>query len=76
MLPDIPRSRWLSIGQYSSYSPISSSTVIVPEAPGASVSVDSSTPARFDFFVESPGTFPIRLQESGQEIGRLVVSAA
>ena len=41
---------------------------------GRFTSVDSSTPARFNFFVENPGTFPIRLQETGQEIGRLVVS--
>jgi hypothetical protein len=42
--PSIPRSRWLSIGKYISYSPILSSTLIVPFAPGASVSVSSSTP--------------------------------
>ena len=39
-------------------------------------SVDPSTPARFNFFLETPGTFPISLQETGQEVGRLVVSAA
>jgi len=50
--------------------------VVELDGTGRFDSVDSSTPARFDFFVESPGTFPIRLQESGQEIGRLVVSAA
>ena len=50
--------------------------VVELEGTGRFASVDPSTPARFDFFVESPGTFPIRLQETGQEIGRLVVSAA
>jgi hypothetical protein len=50
--------------------------VVELDGTGRFDSVDSSTPARFDFFVETPGTFPIRLQETGQEIGRLVVSAA
>jgi hypothetical protein len=38
-------------------------------------SVDESSPARFDFFLVLPGTFPIRLQESGRVLGRLVVAA-
>ena len=50
--------------------------VVELDGTGRFDSVDSSTPARFNFFVEDPGTFPIRLQETGQEIGRLVVSAA
>jgi hypothetical protein len=50
--------------------------VVELDGTGRFASVDSSTPARFNFFVENPGTFPIRLQETGQEIGRLVVSAA
>ncbi len=50
--------------------------VVELDGTGRFDSVDSSTPARFNFFVENPGTFPIRLQETGQEIGRLVVSAA
>jgi hypothetical protein len=50
--------------------------VVELDGTGRFASVDSSTPARFNFFVENPGTFPIRLQESGREIGRLVVSAA
>ena len=50
--------------------------VVELDGTGRFDSVDSSTPARFNFFVENPGTFPIRLQESGREIGRLVVSAA
>jgi hypothetical protein len=50
--------------------------VVELEGTGRFDSVDSSTPARFDFFVESPGTFPIRLQETGRQIGRLVVSVA
>ena len=50
--------------------------VVELDGTGRFASVDSSTPARFNFFVEKPGTFPIRLQESGREIGRLVVSAA
>jgi hypothetical protein len=33
--------------------------------------VDGFSPARFDFFAERPGRFPIRLRESGEEIGRL-----
>jgi hypothetical protein len=37
--------------------------------------VDSSTPARFSFFLDSAGAFPIRLQDSGREIGRLSVAA-
>jgi hypothetical protein len=49
--------------------------VVELDGTGRFASVDSSTPARFNFFVENPGTFPIRLQETGQEIGRLVVSA-
>jgi hypothetical protein len=49
--------------------------VVELDGTGRFDSVDSSTPARFEFFVETPGTFPIRLQETGQEIGRLVVSA-
>ena len=50
--------------------------VVELDGTGRFASVDASTPARFNFFVEKPGTFPIRLQESGREIGRLVVSAA
>ncbi len=50
--------------------------VVELDGTGRFASVDSSTPARFNFVVENPGTFPIRLQETGQEIGRLVVSAA
>ena len=50
--------------------------VVELDGTGRFASVDSSTPALFNFFVENPGTFPIRLQESGREIGRLVVSAA
>jgi hypothetical protein len=50
--------------------------VVELDGTGRFASVDPSTPARFNFFVENPGTFPIRLQETGQEIGRLVVSAA
>jgi hypothetical protein len=50
--------------------------VVELDGTGRFDSVDSSTPARFDFFVETPGTFPIRLQETGREIGRLVVSPA
>jgi hypothetical protein len=50
--------------------------VVELDGTGRFASVDPSTPARFNFFVENPGTFPIRLQESGQQIGRLVVSAA
>jgi hypothetical protein len=38
-------------------------------------SVDESSPARFDFFLVLPGTFPIRLQQSGRVLGRLVVDA-
>jgi hypothetical protein len=49
--------------------------VVELDGTGRFASVDPSTPARFNFFVENPGTFPIRLQESGQQIGRLVVSA-
>jgi hypothetical protein len=41
---------------------------------GRFASVDPSTPARFNFFLDNPGRFPIRLQESGREIGRLLVS--
>jgi hypothetical protein len=37
---------------------------------------DQFSPARFDFFVERAGSFPIRLREARREIGRLVVSAA
>jgi hypothetical protein len=43
---------------------------------GRVATVDASTPARFEFFVPNPGTFPIHLQESGQDIGRLVVAAS
>jgi hypothetical protein len=49
--------------------------VVELDGTGRFASVDPSTPARFNFFVENPGTFPIRLQETGEEIGRLVVSA-
>jgi hypothetical protein len=49
--------------------------VVELDGTGRFSAVDSSTPAQFNYFVSSPGTFPIRLQESGQEIGRLVVSA-
>jgi hypothetical protein len=36
---------------------------------------DASTPAHFSFFLDRPGQFPIRLQESGREVGRLIVAA-
>jgi hypothetical protein len=36
--------------------------------------VDESSPARFEFFLERAGTFPIRLQESDREIGELRVA--
>lgn len=39
-----------------------------------SAAVDPSTPARFDFIASRPGTFPIRLQETGRDAGRLVVT--
>lgn len=52
-----------------------SPNVVELDGTGRFASVDPSTPARFNFFVENPGTFPIRLQETGEEIGRLVVSA-
>ena len=37
--------------------------------------VDQYSPARFEFFATRGGTFPIRLRESDQTIGRLVVDA-
>jgi hypothetical protein len=49
--------------------------VVELDGTGRVATADASTPARFEFFVETPGTFPIRLQESGRELGRLVVSA-
>lgn len=36
---------------------------------------DADTPARFDFFLDRRGSFPIHLQESGRDAGRLVVGA-
>ncbi|MDX6698275.1 MAG: hypothetical protein QOE65_1672 [Solirubrobacteraceae bacterium] len=38
-------------------------------------SVDSFTPARFDFFPQRGGTFPIRLVGARRDVGRLVVDA-
>jgi hypothetical protein len=35
---------------------------------------DQYLPARFDFFVQRRGTFPIRLRYAGRTIGRLVVA--
>jgi hypothetical protein len=37
--------------------------------------VDEFTPARFDFFAQRAGSFPIRLREARRDIGRLVVEA-
>jgi hypothetical protein len=41
---------------------------------GRFAAVDSSTPARFDFFASRSGTFPIHLQEADRDAGRLVVA--
>jgi hypothetical protein len=43
---------------------------------GRFATVDPSTPARFDFLVDREGTFPIRLQESGHDLGRVVATRA
>ena len=43
---------------------------------GRFASGDATTPARFEFFLEQTGKFPIRLQNSGREAGRLDVSAS
>ncbi len=40
---------------------------------GRFATADADTPARFNFFLDSAGTFPIHLQESGRDVGRLVV---
>ena len=49
--------------------------VVELEGLGRFAPVDATSPARFNFFLESSGQFPIRLQESGREIGRLSVAA-
>jgi hypothetical protein len=36
---------------------------------------DEFSPARFDFFAERAGTFPIRLREARRDVGRLIVDA-
>jgi hypothetical protein len=41
---------------------------------GRFASVDSSTPARFDFIPQTAGEFPIRLQGANRDVGRLVVT--
>jgi hypothetical protein len=38
--------------------------------------VDAATPARFEFFAERPGSYPIHLQEADRDVGRLLVERA
>ena len=38
--------------------------------------VDASTPARFEFFAERPGSYPIHLPEADRDAGRLLVERA
>lgn len=45
------------------------------EGLGRSEPVDPYSPARFDFFAQGGGTFPIRLRQADREVGRLVIRA-
>jgi hypothetical protein len=45
------------------------------EGLGRFAPADQYSPARFEFFADRAGSFPIRLREAGRAIGRLVVSA-
>jgi hypothetical protein len=43
---------------------------------GRFATVDASTPARFEFFAERAGSYPIHLQDADRDVGRLVVERA